>query len=258
MATGRTTQRWLRFYADGYDLSGYLRKVETLKCEFDAPTDAALLDEVRNALADQVSLGVGSLNGFFDNTATLGLHVVASGAGVKRVVMVVFGIRAEPVNGDPAYVGEFTQLGYQAQEDGGRIVASIPFGEANAVAAAIAYVNPWGVLLHAKGAETAINSSTGVDDAGAATTRGGYLCYQLFSSNGTVTLKVQHAEVNANGSFADLSGATSGSINASVTPTAGIVALGNTATVRRYLRWQLVFGTATTATFALSFHRARN
>lgn len=257
MATGRTTQRWLRFYADGYDLSGYLRKVEALKCEFDAPPEAALSDEVKNALADQVSLGVGALNGFFDNTATSGLHVVASGAGVKRVVLAVFGIRAAPAAGDPAYAGEFTQLGYAAQEENSRIVVNIPFGDANAVAAAIGYVNPWGVLLHAKGAETAVNSSAGIDDHGAATALGGFMCYQLFSSNGTVTLKVQDAAVNADGSFADLSGATSGSINASVTPAAGIVALGTTATVRRYLRWQLVFGTATTATFALSFARAK-
>lgn len=55
--------------------------------------------------------------------------------------------------------------------------------------------------------------------------------------------------------FAALSGATSGSIDASVTPVSGMVALGVTAAVRRYTRWQLAFGTATTATFVCGLIR---
>jgi hypothetical protein len=70
-----------------------------------------------------------------------------------------------------------------------------------------------------------------------------------------LTLKVQDAATNSNGSFSDLSGATSGSITAAVTPQSGMVALGTTATVRRYLRWQLVFGTATTCSFTAAFIR---
>jgi hypothetical protein len=34
-----------------------------------------------------------------------------------------------------------------------------------------------------------------------------------------------------------------------------MVALAATAAVRRYIRWQLAFGTANTATFALAFIR---
>ena len=41
----------------------------------------------------------------------------------------------------------------------------------------------------------------------------------------------------------------------SVTPASGMVAISTTATVRRYLRWQISLGTATTATFALAFIR---
>jgi hypothetical protein len=79
--------------------------------------------------------------------------------------------------------------------------------------------------------------------------------YQVFAGNGTATLKVQDAATNTNPSFADLSGATSGSVNCA-TPSAGVVAISTTATVRQYLRWQIVFGTATTVTFALAFVRA--
>lgn len=257
MATGRTVNRFTRVYSDGYDLSGYIRTLGQLGAEFDAPSDAALSDEVKSALAGQAVISAGEFNGFFDNTDTVGLHAHASGAGVKRTLMVAIGIQAEPAQGDPAFAGEFEQLGYKAVPDAGFVVANIPFGKASAIAAALAYDNPWGVLLHAKAAKTAVNSSIGVDDWGAATAFGGFMCYHLFTSNGTVTLKVQDAATNLDGSFADLSGATSGSIDASVTPKYGIVALGRTADVRRYLRWQLVLGTATTATFALSFHRAK-
>lgn len=258
MATGRTVARWARVYADGYDLSGYARTLGALGQEFDAPNGAALADEVQGALIGQAMLSIGTINAFFDNTATLGLHVVANGAGVKRVVMIPLGVRGEPAQGDPVFIGEFEQLGYSATpEQNGYVVANIPFGNADAVAAHLAYQKPWGTLLHAKGAETAVNAATGVDDNGAATARGGFLCYQIFSSDGTVTIKVQDAATNSDGSFSDLSGATSGSQDASATPKSGIVALATTATVRRYLRWQIVLGTANTVMFALAFVRGQ-
>lgn len=254
MATGRTTPNWLRVYADGYDLSGYANQVGPLMQEFGFDTFRAFTDEVLNGLNGHADLGIGTLNGILDNS-TSGLHEVANNTLAKRVCMVAVGIRAAPAQGDPAYCGEFEQGGYQAvPADEGLVAVSIPFRKASGVGSHLAYDKPWGTLLHAKGAETAVNAATG-DDKGAATARGGFLCYQLFSSNGTVTLKVQDAATNADGSFADLSGATSGSITAAVTPKSGIVALATTATVRRYLRWQLVFGTATTATFALAFVR---
>lgn len=258
MATGRTVARWARFYADGYDLSGYARTLGTLGQEFDAPLGAALSDEVQGALIGQGSLSIGTLNAFLDNTATSGLHVVANGAGARRVVMIPLGIRAAPAAGDPAFMGEFEQLAYFASpEQGGYVGVSIPFGQADAVAAHLAYQKPWGTLLHAKGAETAVNTSTGIDDNGAQTTRGGYLCYQAFAADGTATIKIQDASTNSDGSFGDLSGATSGVIDASSTPKSGIVALATTATVKRYLRWQIVLGTATTVTFALAFVRGQ-
>ena len=81
------------------------------------------------------------------------------------------------------------------------------------------------------------------------------MIYQLFSSDGTVTLKTQDASTDSNPSFGDL--LTSGSLDASAIPVAGIVALSKTATVERYTRWQIVLGTATTCTFALMFVRGR-
>ena len=79
--------------------------------------------------------------------------------------------------------------------------------------------------------------------------------YQVFAGDGTATISVEDATTNSDANFAALTGATSGEIDFS-TPTAGIVAIGRTATVRRYLRWQISLNTATTVTFALAFVRA--
>lgn len=251
--SGRTVERWMRVYADGYDLSGSARAIGPLSQEWEATPVAALADAVKNVLVGQGKLSIGTLNAFLDSTAVVGIHAVMNTSGVKRTVMIPVGMRAIPAQGDPVFCGEFEQLGYKEGDTDGYVGVSIPFGDADAQAAHLAYTRAWGILLHAKAAETAVNAAAGVDDNGAASSKGGYLCYQVFAADGTATFKVQDSADNS--SFADLSGATSGSIDASVTPKSGIVALTPTATVRRYLRWQIVLGTATTVTFALSFMR---
>ena len=256
MTTGRTTINWSRVYADGYDLSGYARKFGPLTQEFEATALAALSDGVKNVVVGVPTLGIGTLTGFFDNTATSGLHVVASGAGTPRTVMVALGIQAVPAQGDPAYCGIFEQSSYHSVEENEYVTAALKFGATNGITP-LAYVKPWGVLLLPKSALSSptVNTATGVDDNGASSALGGFAVYQGFSGNGTATLKIQDAATNTDGSFADLSGATTGSLNWS-TPQAGLIALGTTATVRRYLRYQIVWGTATAVTLALAFVRA--
>ena len=259
MATGRTVNKFSRVYVDGYDLSGYARQIGELATEFEYEPMAALTDAVMNAQVGQVNFGIGDINAFLDNTASVGLHAVASGnAGAKRVAMIPIGIRAEPAQGDPVFAGEFDQLAYKPVPEKGFVTANLKLGQMDATAAALAYSKAWGILLAAKAARTSptVNTAIGVDDNGAATALGGYLVYQLFTSNGALTLKVQDAATNLDASFADISGASSGSINASVTPAAGVIALARNATVRQYVRPQWVWGTATSATFALAFVRA--
>ena len=59
-----------------------------------------------------------------------------------------------------------------------------------------------------------------------------------------------------NSSFLALSGCTTGSIDVSTKPS-GIVAIGKTATVRQYVRWQVALGTASDVDLTLSFIRGR-
>lgn len=251
MTKGRTTPNHIRAYVDGYDLSGYTRTVGPLACTFDEGIDDAVTLTVKATMLGSATVSVGTLNGLFDNTATSGLHVVMKDAGVQRNVMIPYGIQAAPAIDDPVFCGQFMQLGYNGEPDNNPVYASIPFGGTSINGSNLMYARPWGTLVHAKAARTAANTGTGIDQL-ASSALGGYFMYQVFAGNGTATLKIQDADTNSDGSFADL--LSSGGIDCS-TPKSGIVALAKTATVERYIRWQIALGTATSVTFALSFVR---
>jgi len=257
MATGRTLDRFKRIYVDGYDLSGFTRSCGPLSVEFEEDDMTMWGDTVKNYSHGQAQVNLGTLNAVFDNTATTGLHALMGTSGVERVVTVAQGIRAVPAQGDPCFNGQFMQDAYQVGEDGGAVVVTIPWSGWAGDGVTKAYPVGWGVLLHANAAATAANTAIGVDDFGAASAHGGYFIYHVTAGDaGNVTLKVQDAAVNLNASFADLSGATSGLITASA-GVSGIVALSPTATVRQFLRWQLVLGTALTVTFVSAFVRSQ-
>jgi len=256
MATGQTVKKWTRVYVNGYDMSGYTRSIGELQWEFDEAELTTLSDGVKGYMANQGNVSVGALNGVMDDTAVSGLHTVAAGLpGTPATVMVAQGIRAEPANGDPMFTGYCEIKNYKAEEDGGAAVVTMEFDQFSTTGL-INYARPWGFIAHAKGAETAANTAVGIDDNGAASALGGYMVYQVFAGDGTATLKIQDAATNTNPSFADLSGCTTGSIDCSSVKH-GLVAIGVTATVRQYIRWQIVLGTATTVTFALGFVRGQ-
>lgn len=250
----RTIAKHWRIYGDGYDLSGYARTLGTLLWEYDVSEDAALSDAIKGGLPGHSRCGFGPLNGFFDNDAA-GLHALVSSPGTKRTILIAGGFTAAPAQGDVIFTCQPEQLGHQLEQGDVFTNANATFGMTSRTADTLAYDRPWGVLLHANGAETAVNSATGVDDNGASSSAGGFMSYQLLSSNGTVTLITEDASTNSDPSFATL--ASSGSLDASSTPVAGFTALSTSATVKQYLRWQLSFGTATTATFVMGFVRGR-
>lgn len=250
----RINMKYRRAYVDGVDLSSYTSEVGELSYMHTVTLGRALSDGVLNGLSGQAEIKAGTLNAFLDNDSA-GLHVLAKTGTGTRNLMVAFGTNAAPVAGDPIFAWEFEQSTYQQGQADGFAPVTINLDNAS-YASVISQRCPFGFLVHPKGAETAVNTATGLDDYGSSTALGGIFSYQLFTSNGTVTLKLQDAATNTNPSFSDLSGATSGVIDASTTPAADMIALGRTATVRRYIRWQIVLGTATTCTFALGFVRS--
>lgn len=256
MATGRTVEKHTRVYVDGFDMSGYSRVIGPLEITYEeADVTAPMLDTVKSYLRNHAHVNLGTLNGLFDNTATTGIHAALGTSGTERTVLVAKGIRAAPADGDPVFGGSFLHKGYQAEQSGPTVLVSCPWSGWSVTAASLLYAVPWGVLLHSNSAETGANSAnSGISNPeGGATAKGGLFIYQVLAGDGTATLSVDDSADNS--SWLALSGATSGVIDCSAR-TAGVVALGVSATVREYLRWQLALGTATTVTFVSAFMRS--
>lgn len=250
---GRTVRKHTRVYVGGYDFSGYANNIGPLVWEFDTPGLTCFTDAVQGGLPDVVRLSPGLLTGVFDDTATSGLHtVMGTGDGAPYDVTVAIGDRAAPVAGNPVFCGKYQLNSYQADPGEGMIAAKLQFGNWD-VNDLVDYQQPWGVLLHAHAAATGANSATGAGiDNGAASALGGYMIYHVTAGDGTATISIDDSADDS--SYSALSGATSGEIDFS-TATSNIVALGITATVRQYLRWQISLNGATTVTFALAFVR---
>jgi len=242
----RTNTKHTRIYVDGYDLSGYIRDAGTLSWLYDAIPDACITDEVKNVLLGQPSISLGPLNAVLDGDAA-GLFAALKDPGVFRYATVALGQLAAPVAGDPFFSWYLAQKDFSHVEGGGFVSVNLTFDTAGT--GFTAYGKPWGLIIHPKATRTAVNTAVGIDSGVTTSSLGGIFVYHLFSSNGTITLKAQDAATNSDASFADITGATSGIINASTTPKGAMVALGVTQTIRRYWRGQLAFGTATTATF---------
>lgn len=249
----RINKRYTRVYSNGLDISGYSNEIGSLDWLYDASPNAAFSDGCKNAIAGKATVSAGSVNAFLDND-TAGLFVQTNAANGTRNLMVAFGTSAEPVAGNPVFAWKFEQTDYQVGGGDGFVPVTIPVSAAS-YASTLTYSKPWGVLVHPKGAETAANTAVGIDDNGASSALGGIFVYHLHSSDGTVTLSLDEASTNTNPNFAALSGATSGSITAAVTPQSGMIALSATAAVKRYIRFQVAFGTATTCSFTSAFIR---
>lgn len=255
---GRSTPAYDRIYITGYDMSGYVGEIAETGIEYDEHGYRCLSDAVTGYLPGLPKITFGPINGVFDNTATTGLHAIEdAGKGARQMLMHVRGVQAAPAIGDDTFCAPMILTAYKATHGNGISTVTMTYGGPDA-SYGLAYDEFYGALLHPWGSETGANSANTNYDDGAETTAGGWLMYQIYSitGSGTVTVSIDDS---ANGTtWAALSGATSGAIATASAPTAGIVQLSATATVRRYLRWQLALGgSASACTFGLAFMRGR-
>ena len=251
----RTNSKWTRVWVNGYDISGSARDIGSVGFTHDAPNVAAYSDNVLNTVMGHSAIQCGPINAFLSPAASpaIDIHELLNAGNIETDVMVAFGINAEPAVGDPVFGWKMQQGSYTADGEG-VVGVNMSFPGAS-YAASKGYDKPFGKLVHAKAAATAANTAIATIDNGAASAKGGIFVYQLFSSTGAVTLSIDDAAANTvTGDFSALSGATSGSISAAVTPKSGMVALATDATVRRYIRWQLSIASGT-CTFACAFIR---
>lgn len=256
----RTLEKWTRVYIDGFDVSGYGRTIGPLEVTYDeADLTAQMSDAVRGYLRHRAKVNIGIFNAVMDNTFTTGIHAVLQTAGDARTILIAKGIQAAPAEGDKVFGGVFEQGAYTTEDDGGALVVSVPFVGWAGDADTLDYVNPWGVLLHKNEARTSGDSenaaNNGIDNPEeGATSLGGYFMYQILAGDGTATVSADDSPDNSS-DWQALSGATSSELNCS-NRQAGIIALATNATVRRYIRWQISFNTATEVTWLAAFMRA--
>jgi hypothetical protein len=254
MATGRTVQKFERFYVNGYDVSGYARSVGPYVWTFNEVDESGMIDGIKGFLPGMGQASPGTLSAAFDNSTGVGIHTVGSALdGTLATVLAPVGIRAAPSTGDPAFMGQYLCKGYtSAMDAAGGVIISMPFAGWETAASSLLYCNPWGILVHPWGQETSTNAAVGVlcNGSTAVTTHGGYAVFHMSASTaGGVTLKVQHSTDNS--TFTDL--ITSATMDASSTPQHSLVALAPTATVNPYIRWTI--GATATVTFSIGFVR---
>jgi hypothetical protein len=200
----------------------------------------------------------GGFTGTIDNVSAKEYSTGLDATNGAKDVMVAIGTNAAPAMGDYVFAWQMEQTAQQVEQGSGFVAVSIPFGGASSQST-LTYKRPWGRLLAPYDTRTAVNAETGLDDIAASSALGGVFVYHLYSSDGGVTLSVEDADTNTDGTFAgsDLDAvATSGIITAAVIPKSGHIALATDRAVKRYLRWQLAFEAGTTtATFCCAFIR---
>ena len=256
----RTNKKWTRIYVDGIDISGYVRDAGTLSEQSDAIDDACLTDAVKNSIIGQGTISAGPLNAVLDNDTTTypaGLFKSFGTAGALHYTTVVMGTPNGPNLSDPFFSWYLAETSFQKVEGSGGFV-SVSLTLDKGAGGYSAYDNPWGVTLHARANETAVNAANTplVCDWGLVPpATGGLFVYHLFTATaagaGTVVLKMQDS-LDGSTSWGDVALATSGALttNVTTTPVGGIVPIGTSTAVKRYTRWQLVFGGGTPPTGA--------
>lgn len=255
----RTLPRHARIYQNGYDLSCETRSIGPGEWTADFTNERGLCWEIEGGLLGAERIALGQVNTIlnWDAIAANSPHDwIKDMDGDAVNIMVPVGLGAAPAAGDPCYMlRQLQRASAVVPGDSGMVTTTIDYEPGVGL---MTYAQPWGTLIHAKAARTAANSAIGIDQL-AATTYGGWWMVQVFSvvGAGTFTLKLQDAAVNADGSFADVATLTTGAIAHGSVPYSTVIALGATATVRRYLRWQLSLVGITSITFAMSFVRGR-
>lgn len=256
--TGRTVNKYARLYLGNaslaVDLSCHVMQLGQLGVDWEYRESVGLCWSIKGGLLDRAVHSVGPINAMMAAGVAGDLHTTLTALqGVNVYMAAALGIRQLPTFGTPAFVTCLPCKRYAGLDDGGLLAMTIDFASAHPADVAMNYDNPWGAIIHPLQEETAANTgTTDVIDNAAASAKGGYLFYALTAVDaGTAALSVDDSADGTN--YSALSGATSGALSA---PAAGIVQLGVTATVRRYLRWQITLaGGASAATFLTAFVR---
>ena len=235
-STGKTSTRYSRLIAGGYDLSGDLRSIGSVGVSFDQTDVTAWSDSAMQYLAGFGTVTLDGMTALFSNTATAigpvdaGSHVALAALGSQYVSLFI-GVRAAPAVGDNTFSSAFEQGGYtSAAGISDALTVSASFYNSGALPTS---VNVWGTAL-AVGAEWSATTNGVSVDGGAASTRG-YIAFLHLLQTSTAmasnnwSFKIEHGTNDS--TWATL-GTFSGNGSAITA-----VRLEGTGTVNRYVRF---------------------
>lgn len=115
--TGKTTSRYLRLIAGGYDLSCDMRSVSEFGVTYDQAEATGWCDDAMQYLAGASTVKLDGFSALFNNTVSAigpvdaGSHVALAGLG-SQYVSIFLGVRAVPGVGDDTFSAAFEQGGY--------------------------------------------------------------------------------------------------------------------------------------------------
>ncbi len=239
----RGVSRCNRLYMAGADISCSTLGLDAAGVEYETDALASWCEQVRGSIPGAPAITVGQLSGYLD---TERLHALRD--TTSSVMTLAFGGTTTPTAGSPVFSAPVLVRSYQAGEGDTISTVTMTF---DVLASDLVIPMPFGVLLHALGAETGGNTGAGVD-AGAATTRGAWMAYHVTAVSGTGSATISIEDSADNVSYAAVSGLTATVTAAGVSGYAQTTA---TATIRRYARWQLSLTGITSVTFALALMR---
>jgi len=211
--------------------------------EYETDALAAWCEQVRGSIPGAPAFVVGQLSGYLD---TERLHTLRD--TTSSVMTLAFGGTTAPTAGSPAFSAPVLVRSYQAGEGDTISTVTMTF---DTLISDLVIPNPFGVLLHALGAETGSNTGGGVD-AGAATAHGAWMAYHVTAVSGTGSATISVEDSADNVTYAAVSGLTATVTAAGVS---GYAQTAATATIRRYARWQLSLAGITSITFTLALMR---
>lgn len=176
--TGKTTSRYLRLLAGGYNMSCDMRSVSSFGVTHDQADVTAWCDETKQYLAGAGTVMLDGFSALFNNTESAigpvdaGSHVALAGLG-SQYVSVFLGMRAAPAVGDDTFSAAFEQGGYTTSPAISDAVAVEASFYGSGVLPLSTYV--WGKALATGAAWAATTNGESVDNG--VLTSNGYIAF---------------------------------------------------------------------------------
>lgn len=233
-------------YANGYDLSGYLKSVS-----FSANADTAetsTLGTTAKTYVGGLKDATLSAEGLFDGAAGAVDVILNTALGTEFSLWTV--LPHGDVLANPAYGFQAIHTSYEVSSPVDDVVSVTTEAQSKVAAER-------GTVYHVLSAEVDAASGTGVDYGSVSSTAGavGYLQVTAYTSGGFNGAGIRFQDSADNLAWVDITGMTFATVTAA--NVSERVATSTTATIRRYTRWDLFKpGTGfTSITFSLMFRR---